>query len=215
MASTGVSVAIVAAIVVVPFHGDLTGAVAASGASAPALFVLVYVVFTLILVPGSALTIAGGLLFGPLLGGALAVVGGAIGATLAFLLGRRLGRGYVEQIAGARLSALDRWLGYHGVLAIAVVRIVPGVPYSLLNYAAGVTGLRTSHYIVGSALGLIPGGFAYAAFGGTLDDPLSLEFVGAVALVVGVLGIGAILNRRMGRGRRGGEAPPAASAAAD
>jgi uncharacterized membrane protein YdjX (TVP38/TMEM64 family) len=197
MGSTAVTVAVVLAIVAASFHGDVTEAVRDVGPAAPLAFVVLYVVFTLALAPGSALTIAGGVLFGPLMGGALSVVGGAIGATLSFLAGRRLGRSDVEELAGDRAQTLDRWLHHNAIIAIAVVRIIPGVPYSLLNYAAGVTGMHTRDYVIGSAVGLVPGAFVYATVGGTIADPLSLEFAGALALVAVFLAAGALLNKRL------------------
>jgi uncharacterized membrane protein YdjX (TVP38/TMEM64 family) len=197
LTSTAVTVAVALAIVAASFHDDVTEAVRDVGPAAPLAFVVLYVVLTLALAPGSALTIAGGVLFGPLVGGALSVIGGAIGATLSFLAGRRLGRSDVEELAGDRAKTLDRWLRHNAILAIAVVRIVPGVPYSLLNYAAGVTGMRTRDYVVGSTLGLVPGAFVYATVGGTVTDPLSLEFAGALALVAVFLTVGALLNKRL------------------
>ena len=187
--------AAVGALVIGPLHEDLIGFVEGMGLTAPIVFVVLYAVLSLALVPGSVLTIAAGVLFGPFLGTALAVVGGAVGATGAFLMGRRLGRLQVERLAGRRVRALDRWLGMHGVATIAVVRIVPGVPYSLLNYAAGVTGISTRDYVYGSAIGLVPGAFVYAAFGSTIDDPLSPAFGAALAGIALFLAAGTVAER--------------------
>ncbi len=198
LSSTALVLAIIAALLIRPFHEPVTEAVREAGPAAPLAFVAFYVVLTLLLVPGSVLTVAGGVLFGPLYGAALAVVGGIFGSTLAFVVGRYLARQQVVQLGGRRTQMVDRWLAQRGILAIAIVRIVPGVPYSLLNYTAGVTGISTRDYVLGSALGLVPGAVAYAMLGGSLHDPLSLEFAGAIGLVIAVLATGAYLNRRIG-----------------
>jgi uncharacterized membrane protein YdjX (TVP38/TMEM64 family) len=175
-----VAVALAAVFVLGPIREDLVEVVDGFGPVAPLAFVALYAILSLALVPGSFMTITAGLLFGPLLGTLLAVAGGALGATGAFLVGRWLGRSQVERLAGERLRGLDRWLANHGVGTIALVRIIPGVPYSLLNYVAGVTGISTRDYVLGTVVGLVPGAFVYATFGGTVDAPASPAFAGAI-----------------------------------
>jgi uncharacterized membrane protein YdjX (TVP38/TMEM64 family) len=173
-----------------PIRDELIAFVEQLGATAPVAFVLLYALLSLALVPGSLLSVAAGVLFGAVTGTVLAVLGGVLGSSGAFLIGRRVGRAQVERLAGRRLCRLDVWLRLHGAPTIAIVRIIPGVPYSLLNYAAGVTGISTRDYVLGTAVGLVPGAFVYAAFGETLDDPLSLRFLGAVAALVLFLAAG-------------------------
>jgi len=163
---------------------------------------LLYAVLTLLLFPGAVITAAGGALFGTLLGTALTLVGATVGATAAFLVGRRLGRAHVERIAGRRIGALDEWLGRRGLLAVLYVRLFPLFPFNALNYAAGVTALRTRDYILGTAIGIVPGTFAYAALGSSLDDPASAEFLGAVGLVVALGVLAPFLDRRLRAGGR-------------
>jgi len=178
-----------------------------AGWIAPVVFVLAYAALTVLLFPGSVLTAAGGAAFGLAAGVALSVLGATLGAVAAFLIGRRVGRGQVERIAGRRLGRLDRWLERRGFLAVLYTRLLPVLPFNALNYAAGVTGVRTRDYVLATAIGIVPGAFAYAALGGTLDDPTSPEFLAAVALVI-VLAVGAPLVDRALR-RRGAVAPPA------
>lgn len=178
---------------------ELTEAVREMGVIAPLGFAALYAGLTLLLVPGMLLTMASGFLFGPVLGTALAVAGGAVGATVAFLIGRRLGREQVRRLAGPRTQRIDAYLRDHGVASLMIARIIPGMPYSVLNYAAGVTGISARDYVVGTALGLVPGGLAYAMVGAGLDDPASPRFLGGVGLVVAVLAAGTLLDRRRRR----------------
>lgn len=195
----GVGGAIAGAAVAEPAYDEFTSMIWALGAAAPVGFVLLYAGLSLVLVPGALLTVAAGVFFGPLWGSVVAFLGGVLGSTAAFLVGRRLGRQSVERLTGERLTKMDRWLQNHGVLTLAVVRIVPGVPYTLLNYAAGLTGLPFGHYVKGSLLGLIPGAVAYATLGGTLHDPLSWPFGAALGLIAAVLVTGRVAERRLSR----------------
>ena len=178
-------------------------AVDAAGPWGPVLFVLAYAVLTALLVPGSPLTIAAGVLFGPVLGTALVVVGATVGATMAFVWGRRLGREAVAGLTGDRFEKVDDWLRDRGLLAVLYVRLVPLLPFNLLNPVAGVTGVTLRDFVVGTAIGIVPGTFAFAALGGTFDDPTSPMFLTALGLLV-VLAVGApIVDRRVRAGDEG------------
>lgn len=196
-----------------PSREELEDAVASTGIAGPVIFVLLYILLTVFLFPGAILTAAGGALFGIALGTVLAVAGATLGATAAFLVGRRLGRTQVEQIAGKRVGAIDRWIERNGLVAVLYTRLIPLVPFNALNYAAGVSAVRLRDYVVGTAVGVVPGAFAYAALGGSFDDPTSPEFVAAAALVL-VLAVGGPLVDRMLK-RRGRGTPDEADDQAD
>ncbi len=161
------------------------------------LYTLLYVGLTVLLFPGAVITAAGGALFGAVLGTLLTLVGATLGATASFLIGRRLGRAQVERIAGRRIGAIDSWLERRGLLAVLYVRLVPLFPFNALNYAAGVSALKLRDYVLGTAIGIVPGTFAFAALGSSLDDPVSPEFLGAVGLVVVLAVLAPFLNRRL------------------
>lgn len=179
-----------------PSVREISRAVDGGGLAGPLAYISIYATLTVLLFPGAVLTAAGGAVFGTALGTLLTVVGATIGATASFLLGRRLGRAQVEEIAGSRLSRLDTWIARRGFTAVLYVRLVPVFPFNLLNYAAGVTGVSTRDYVLATAVGIVPGAFAYSALGGSLDDPWSPEFVAAVALTVALAAGGAVVARR-------------------
>ena len=182
-----------------PSAGEIERAVDGGGIAGPLAYIALYATLTLLLFPGALLTAAGGAVFGTVLGTLLAVAGATIGATASFLLGRRLGRAQVEQIAGPRVRRLDDWLSRRGFTAVLYVRLVPIFPFNLLNYGAGVTGVSTRDYVLATAIGIVPGAFAYSALGSSIDDPTSPEFVAALGLTT-VLAIGgAVVARRRGR----------------
>lgn len=179
-------------------------------------FPLVYALLTLILFPGAILTAAAGIVFGAVLGAALSVVGATAGATGAFLLGRRLGRRDVERIARGRVASVDDWLERRGFMAVLYLRLIPVVPFNALNFVAGATAVRLRSYVAATAVGIIPGAFAYAALGSSIDNPGSPEFIGAAAAVV-LLALGApLVDRRMRRrSTRGDDQAGAGSGAGD
>jgi uncharacterized membrane protein YdjX (TVP38/TMEM64 family) len=164
-------------------------AVDAAGLLAPVAFIALYVGWTVLLLPGVVPTLVGGALFGIVAGTLLTMIGAVIGATLAFLIGRRLGREQVQTLAGHSRVRFERWLSRRGFLA----RLVPIVPFNLLNYAAGVTGMRTRSYVIATAVGIVPGTVVCTALGSTASRPgsgpflASLAAVGVLTLVVAVL----------------------------
>jgi uncharacterized membrane protein YdjX (TVP38/TMEM64 family) len=167
-----------------PSVGEVKSWVESGGPVGPVVFVLLYVALTVLVFPAAVLTGAGGALFGVAAGTGLSVVGGTAGATAAFLVGRRLGRGTVERAAGRRVRALDAWLGRRGLTTVLYLRLFPVVPFNVLNYASGATAIPARDYVLGTAVGIVPGAFAYAALGGSLDDPWSLELLGAAGLAL-------------------------------
>jgi len=135
--------------------------------------------------------------------------GATAGATAAFLIGRRLGRDDLQAIAGRHLGRLDSLLERQGFLAVLYLRLIPVVPFNALNYAAGVTGVRLRDYVAATAIGIIPGTYAYAALGSTIDRPSSPQFWAAVALLV-VLAVGApLVGRWLSRRRARASGAPA------
>lgn len=142
------------------------------GVWGPVVFALCYALAVTALLPGSVLTASAGALFGLPLGAGAVLVGATAGAALSFALARWLGRPVVARYAGSgRLARLDVYLTRRGFAAVLLVRLVPLFPFSVINYGAGVAGVRFSSYVTATALGIIPGTLVYTGLGGSLDDP--------------------------------------------
>lgn len=135
------------------------GMVAEAGPWGPLLYGVAYVLAALLLVPGSALTLGAGALFGPLLGTVVVSLASTCGAGLAFLLGRHAARAAVEAAARRRpvFSAIDRAVSEGGWRTVALLRLSPLVPYSLGNYLFGLTGVRFWPYLLASWATMLPG----------------------------------------------------------
>jgi len=136
-----------------------------AGPAGPILFMVIYALGTVFFLPGSVLTLAGGALFGPVLGTFYNLTGATIGATLAFLVARYLASTWVEQKTGGRLKQLKEGVEGEGWRFVAFVRLVPLFPFNLLNYALGLTRIKLSHYIIASYICMLPGAIAYTYLG--------------------------------------------------
>jgi len=136
-----------------------------AGFIGPVLFMSVYAVATILFLPGSVLTLAGGALFGPVWGTFYNLTGATLGATLAFLAARYLASDWVSRRAGGRLKQLIDGVENEGWRFVAFTRLVPLFPFFLLNYALGLTRLRLSHYIISTYVFMLPGAFAYTYLG--------------------------------------------------
>lgn len=191
-------------LIVVPWPTvtELHAQVAAAGGWAPAVFIAGYVVATLLLLPKNILSAAAGLAFGLPLGSAIVWVGAMLGAIASFWLGRALGRDGVARLAGRHLVRLDDLVRRHGVLAVLVVRLIPVVPFTAINYGSGLTAVGFPAYLLATGLGIVPGTVAYVAVGAYGTDPGGWQFlVAAGALLVLSVG-GAVLARRSRRTAR-------------
>jgi uncharacterized membrane protein YdjX (TVP38/TMEM64 family) len=167
-----------------------------AGAWAPVVFVLAFASLTLVAAPRNVLTTIGATLFGVADGIALSWLAALLGAVVAFAIGRWLGRDVVERLARGRLERVAAVLRDHGIASVVAARLMPVVPFTAVNYGAGLLGVRLAHFVVGTAVGIVPGTVAYAVLGAyALDDPLALAAVGAGLLVLFLAGT--IVARRL------------------
>ena len=139
--------------------------VASLGVLAPIGFVLLYGIATVAMVPGSIFDFTGGALFGPYLGTLLDLIGGTLGAALAFLVARYLARDWVEQRAGPRTQGIMRSVDADGWKFVAFVRLVPIFPYNVMNYLLGMTRIPFHHYIIATVVFMAPSSIIYTWIG--------------------------------------------------
>jgi uncharacterized membrane protein YdjX (TVP38/TMEM64 family) len=114
-------------------------------------------------VPAILVAFANGLAFGVVWGGALTVAGQTLAAAVCFGIARALGRGPVEALTSRYgLEAADRWFGERGAVGIFLLRLVPGISFDVVSYAAGLTGVGFGRFVAATALGVTPQAFLYA-----------------------------------------------------
>jgi len=176
----------------------------------PLAFLGAHIVVTVFPFPRTAFTLAAGLLFGPYLGVPAAVVASTISAVIALLLVRAAGWQLSRLVPHPRVDSLDARLRERGWLAVLSMRMIPAVPFSVLNYAAGASAVRVLPYTLATFVGLMPGTAAVVILGDALTGNVSpLLFL--VSLCTASLGIAGLIyeirtHRRHHRERLDGSA---------
>jgi uncharacterized membrane protein YdjX (TVP38/TMEM64 family)/rhodanese-related sulfurtransferase len=176
-----------------------------AGPVAPLLFMLVYALAAVLFLPGSVITLAGGALFGPLLGTFYNLTGATLGATLAFLVARYLASDWVAEKTGGRVKQLINGVEGEGWRFVAFVRLVPLFPFNLLNYALGLTRLRLLPYIIATYIFMLPGAIAYTYLGYAGREAVAggEGMIQKGLLALALLAVVAFLPRLIGTLRRG------------
>lgn len=133
----------------------------------PVIFIGIYIVSAVLLIPGSVLTLGAGAVFGLLKGIAIVSLASTSAATVAFLIGRYLARDVVaRKIEGnEKFAAIDRAVAAEGWKIVLLTRLSPVFPFTLLNYAFGLTRVKLGHYILASWIGMLPGTAMYVYLG--------------------------------------------------
>jgi uncharacterized membrane protein YdjX (TVP38/TMEM64 family) len=167
------------------------------GPSAPLIFFLAHAIITTTPIPRTALTLAAGLMFGPVWGMGLAVSASMVSALVGFAVARRLGGRAIARLGPERVKALERRLCERELLTVTSTRLV-GIPFAPLNYTLGVTSVGWRAYLLGTFLGLIPGTAAVVLLGDAVTGGSSPGMI-AILAVTATLGAAGILVSARGR----------------
>ncbi|MBN2898850.1 MAG: TVP38/TMEM64 family protein [Clostridia bacterium] len=137
------------------------------GMVAPIVFIAFFIASTIFFVPGLPITILAGVLFGTAKGTLYVIVGSSIGVSIAFLMGRYLGRDMVQKAVekNEKMAKLDQYIKEQGNMILIISRLIPLFPFNLQNYAYGITDISFKTYFWYSFIFMIPGTFIYTAFG--------------------------------------------------
>lgn len=145
-------------------------------AAALAVFIAVYVAAVALSIPGALfLTIAGGLLFGVIVGGVVVVVAATAGATIIFLVARGAFSEYVVRRAGPRLTKIVNGFCADAFSYLLFLRLVPVFPFFLVNLAPALVGVRVSTFVAATAIGIVPATFVFASLGAGLDSVIQAQ----------------------------------------
>jgi uncharacterized membrane protein YdjX (TVP38/TMEM64 family) len=140
------------------------------------IFIFIYILACVLLLPGSVLTLGAGAVFGVVEGFIAVLIGATLGATCAFLVGRYLTRDWVSRriAASEKFKAIDEAVAREGWKIVFLTRLSPVFPFNLLNYAFGLTRVSLKHYFFASWIGMIPGTLMYVYIGSLAGDLASL-----------------------------------------
>ncbi len=174
---------------------------------------VIYILFfsfrTLVLIiPYSAMVVLGGSLFGPYRGFIYSMLAVFASASIAFLVGRYLGKDFVQKLIKGKVENLDSKVEKHGFKIILFMRLSTVFPFDILNYAAGLTKLSYKNFILGTVLGVIPETFSLSFLGSSIHRPFSKKFllaVGLMALTVGIPFLFKRLRKKAETGSSGGK----------
>jgi uncharacterized membrane protein YdjX (TVP38/TMEM64 family) len=175
---------------------------------APIIFIFAYAIGCVVALPASLFVIASGFIWGWLPGGVYAMVGGMIGAVISFFAGRFIGAGLLERF-GRVGRVVAKQVDHAGFRSLLILRNIPGIPFAVLNYGAGVAGVKFRDYFFATLLGIAPSKFvmtycADALFNGSMSEGDAFRRLAVVCLlVVAMVTIPALIKRRL---RNRGEA---------
>ena len=148
-------------------------------------------------VPSFLITFANGLAFGVFWGWMLSLFGHVLAAAVCFGIARALGRVPVEVLVGKTgLESADRWFARWGMYAVFVARLVPGIAFDVISYAAGLTRMRFRNFLVATALGIFPQTFLYSYLGRQAPEYVALFLVTSALVLAGVVIVAVIRYRR-------------------
>jgi uncharacterized membrane protein YdjX (TVP38/TMEM64 family)/rhodanese-related sulfurtransferase len=181
----------------------LQGWIDGAGALGPAVYMAVYALATVLFLPGSVITLAGGALFGPVWGTLYSLTGATIGATAAFFIARYLAADWVSRKASGLIKQVIDGVEAEGWRFVAFVRLMPLFPFNLLNYVLGLTRISPVQYVIASYVFMFPGAFAYTYLGYAGREALGggEDVLGKGLLAMALVAVVAFLPRLIRRVR--------------
>lgn len=172
----------------------------AAGIWAPVTYIAVYVVATILILPSTALNLTGGAIFGPWMGTFWTSIGAIIAAIAAFIFARTVGRDIVSQKLAGRWQAIDAEVRQGAIFYMFAIRLMPILPYGLVNFAAGLTSISFKDYLIGTTLGTVPGILPFVLLGSSGLNAIRtgevLPLVTALALIGMLVGVSTWYRRR-------------------
>ncbi len=155
-----------------------------AGIYAPIIFMLLYILSTVLILPVSLLTLAAGALFGPYLGTFYSLLAATIGATIALLISRYLAGDMVKKYSKGKVKTIIDGVNEEGWQFVAFIRLVPLFPFNIVNYIFGLTSIRLLPYFLTSFIFMLPGGFAYCYLGYVGGHAASGETKGLITKII-------------------------------
>jgi uncharacterized membrane protein YdjX (TVP38/TMEM64 family) len=183
---------VVAAVVPLPTAVELRDWAQSVGPWFPLAFLLAHALVTVLPIPRTAFTLAAGLLFGPLIGVVIAVLGSTASALIALLLVRAAGWRLNRLIRHRAIHTVDERLRVRGWPTVLSLRLIPAVPFSVINYAAGASAMRVLPYTLATVAGLLPGTAAVVILGDALAGHSS-PWLFVVSVCTGALGMAGLV----------------------
>jgi uncharacterized membrane protein YdjX (TVP38/TMEM64 family) len=161
-----------------------------AGIWAPIIYIALYTVATVLVLPSTALNLTGGAIFGVWWGTLWTSIAAVIAAVVAFTFTRTVGRETIARKLAGHWQAMDAEMRQGGLFYMCAIRLLPIIPYGLVNFAAGLTSIRFRDYLLGTILGTVPGILPFVMLG---SSGLQALRTGDVLPLMGALGLTGLL----------------------
>jgi uncharacterized membrane protein YdjX (TVP38/TMEM64 family) len=138
------------------------------GVWAPIIYIFIYSIATILILPSTPLNLSGGAIFGSIWGTIWTSIAAVLAAVLSFWFSRTIGRKLVEQKLAGKWQSLDREMEQGGFFYMFAIRLLPLIPYGMVNFAAGLTSIKFRDYLFGTLLGTVPGILPFVMMGAGL-----------------------------------------------
>jgi uncharacterized membrane protein YdjX (TVP38/TMEM64 family) len=169
------------------------------GIWAPIMYIVLYTVGTILILPSTPLNLSGGALFGVWWGTMWTTVAAIVAAVVSFAFTRTVGRDYIARKLAGRWEAIDAEMRQGGLFYMFAIRLLPLIPYGIVNFAAGLTSIRFRDYLIGTLLGTVPGILPFVMMGSGLQALSSgnvVPLMCALALTGMLVGVATWYRRR-------------------
>ena len=169
------------------------------GIWAPILYILIYSIATICILPSTPLNLSGGAIFGSVWGTVWTSIAAILAAVLSFAFSRSIGRNFVEKKLAGKWQLIDREMHQGGFFYMFAIRLLPLIPYGMVNFAAGLTSIKFRDYFLGTFLGTVPGILPFVMMGAgltALKQGDVLPLLVALALIGMLVGTATWYRRR-------------------
>jgi uncharacterized membrane protein YdjX (TVP38/TMEM64 family) len=169
------------------------------GVWAPILYILIYSIATICILPSTPLNLSGGAIFGSVWGTVWTSIAAILAAVLSFAFSRSIGRNFVEKKLAGKWQSIDREMHQGGFFYMFAIRLLPLIPYGMVNFAAGLTSIKFRDYFLGTFLGTVPGILPFVMMGAgltALKQGDVLPLLVALALIGMLVGTATWYRRR-------------------
>jgi uncharacterized membrane protein YdjX (TVP38/TMEM64 family) len=169
------------------------------GIWAPIIYILIYSIATICILPSTPLNLSGGAIFGSVWGTVWTSIAAILAAVLSFGFSRTIGRNLVEQRLAGKWQSIDREMQQGGFFYMFAIRLLPLIPYGMVNFAAGLTSIKFRDYFFGTLLGTVPGILPFVMMGAgltALKQGNVLPILVALALIGMLVGTATWYRRR-------------------
>ncbi len=178
---------------------QLTNILKKLGILAPIIYILFYIIGTILLLPSTPLNLTGGAIFGIWWGSLWTSLAAIIAAFVSFYYSRTLGRDFIARKFKGTIAIIDAEMSQGGLFYMFAIRLLPIIPYGIVNFAAGVTSISVRDYLVGTSLGTLPGILPFVMMGSGIKSVTQgdiLPLTGALALIGVLIGTATWYKRK-------------------